>query len=66
MYMKPKYTINKQFFISGFITWFRLAEKEETNITKTSLFKYTENFTTKKWNFLDKNSNIFFKFLLKT
>ena len=31
MYMKPKYTINKQFFISGFITWFRRAEKEETN-----------------------------------
>ena len=22
-------------------------------ITKTRLFKYTENFTTKKWNFLD-------------
>ena len=28
-------------------------------ITKTSLFKYTENFTTKKWNFSDKNSDIF-------
>ena len=35
-------------------------------ITKTSLFKYTENFTTKKWKFLDKYSNISFKFLLKT
>ena len=29
------------------------------NITKTRLFKYTENFTTKKWKFLDKNSVIF-------
>ena len=29
-------------------------------ITKTSLFKYTENFTTKKnWKFSDKNSDIF-------
>ena len=28
-------------------------------ITKTSLFKYTENFTTIKWKFSDKNSNIF-------
>ena len=30
------------------------------HITKTSLFKYTENFTTKKWKFSDKNSDIFF------
>ena len=28
-------------------------------IMKTSLFKYTENFTTKKWKFSDKNSDIF-------
>ena len=28
-------------------------------ITKTSLFKYTENFTTKKLKFSDKNSDIF-------
>ena len=28
-------------------------------ITKTSLFKYIENFTTKKWKFSDKNSDIF-------
>ena len=28
-------------------------------ITKTSLFKYTETFTTKKWKFSDKNSDIF-------
>ena len=28
-------------------------------ITKTSLFKYTENFTTKNWKFSDKNSDIF-------
>ena len=30
-----------------------------TVITKTSLFKYTETFTTKKWKFSDKNSDIF-------
>ena len=29
------------------------------SITKTSLFKYTENFATKKWKFSDKNSDIF-------
>ena len=29
------------------------------HITKTRLFKYTENFTTKKWKFSDKNSDIF-------
>ena len=28
-------------------------------MTKTSLFKYTENFTTKNWKFSDKNSDIF-------
>ena len=27
--------------------------------TKTSLFKYTENFTTKKWKFSEKNSDMF-------
>ena len=30
------------------------------------LFKYIENFTTKNWKFSDKNSDIFFIFLLKT
>ena len=29
------------------------------DIMKTSLFKYTENFTTKKWKCSDKNSDIF-------
>ena len=29
-------------------------------ITKTCLFKYIENFTTKNWKFSDKNSDIFF------
>ena len=29
------------------------------NITKTRLFKYIENFTTKNWKFSDKNSDIF-------
>ena len=28
------------------------------HITKTSLFKYTENFTTKNWKFSDTNSDI--------
>ena len=29
------------------------------SITKTCLFKHTENFTNKKWKFSDKNSDIF-------
>ena len=29
-------------------------------ITKTNLFKYTENFTTKKWKISDRNSDIFY------
>ena len=29
------------------------------SITKTSLFKNTENFSTQKWKFSDKNSDIF-------
>ena len=29
------------------------------SIMKTSLFKFTEKFTTKKWKFSDKNSDIF-------
>ena len=28
-------------------------------ITKTRMFKYIENFTTKNWKFSDKNSDIF-------
>ena len=35
------------------------------NITKTLLFKYIENFTSKNWKFQMKNL-IFFIFLLKT
>ena len=35
-------------------------------ITKTGLFKYIENLTTKKMKVLDKNFDIFFIFLLKT
>ena len=35
-------------------------------ITKTRLFKNTENFTNKKWKFSDKKILIFFIFLLKT
>ena len=29
------------------------------HITKTRLFKYIENFTTKTWNFLERSSDIF-------
>ena len=35
------------------------SNQNELNITKTCLFKYTENFTTKKWKISNKNSNIF-------
>ena len=35
-------------------------------ITKTRLYKYIENFTSKNWKFSHKNSDIFFIFLLKT
>ena len=38
--------------------WYRFI-KLIYNITKTSLFKYTENFSSKKWKFSDKNSDIF-------
>ena len=35
-------------------------------ITKTRLFKYIENFTSKNWKFSDKNFDIFSIFPLKT
>ena len=36
-----------------------IAYADSKAITKTRLSKYIENFTTKKWKFLDKNSDIF-------
>ena len=36
-----------------------LSGIKEIVITKTHLFKYIENFTTKNWKFSDKNSDIF-------
>ena len=42
-----------------------LCPKKST-ITKTRLFKCTENFTTKKWKFSEKKNLIFFIFSLKT
>ena len=36
------------------------------SITKTCLFKYIENFTSKSWKFSNKQTLIFFIFLLKT
>ena len=42
---------------------YKAVEKRVTKInifiTKTCLFKYIENFTTKNWKFSDKNSYIF-------
>ena len=49
----------------GKITKHSLPEASKA-ITKTRLLKYTVNFTAKNWKFSDKNSNIFFIFLLKT
>ena len=42
-------------------TWvaFSIQTCNMSGIMKTSLFKYTENLTTKKWKFSDKNSDIF-------
>ena len=34
-----------------------LQKVHDQKITKTSLYKYTENFTTKKYKFLDKKKN---------
>ena len=34
-------------------------QKINVTITKTCLFKYIENFTSKNWKFSDKNANIF-------
>ena len=38
---------------------FQLHTIVQSAITKTGLFNYIENFTTKNWKFSDKNSNIF-------
>ena len=53
------------YYLLHFITYFVMSvvfswcKKILRHITKTSLFKYIENFTTKKWKFSDKNSDIF-------
>ena len=39
--------------------YYRHVKKSFHTITKTHLFKYIENFSTKKWKFSDKNSDIF-------
>ena len=54
--------------MSLIVLWTTKYNLHYHNITKTRLFKYTENCTTKEWKFSDKNSDIlyFFKFLLKT
>ena len=54
-------------FLSKTLTLFNFSFESSVygSITKTRLFKYTENFTTKNWKFSDKKILIFFKFLLK-
>ena len=42
--------------------WYSVQKLCLPSITKTRLFKYTENFTTKKLTFSDKNSDFFFFF----
>ena len=46
--------------VLNFVVWIYYS------ITKTCLFKYVQNFTSKNWKFSDKKSLIFFLFLLKT
>ena len=41
------------------ITKRNLPRSPKKDITTTRLFKYIETFTTKKWKFSDKNSDIF-------
>ena len=41
-------------FCPGHFLWNELLYCRSTFITKTCIFKYTENFTAKKWKFLDK------------
>ena len=43
-------------FTSHHVTW---TKNPEIHTLRKHLFKYTENFSTKKWKFSDKNSNIF-------
>ena len=47
-------------------TYLLICEPNEDSITKTRLFKYIENFTSKNIKFSDKKNLIFFIFLLKT
>ena len=59
--------IQKEEILTGYTKWVSHSDYEsvgtfiETKLvnTKKSLFKYTENFTTKKWKFSDINSDIF-------
>ena len=58
----PSFNIKRvQFHKNG---W-NYASSNDFIITKTHLFKYTENFTTEKWKFSDKNIDSFFEFLFK-
>ena len=49
-----------QYTIAGY-SWIQTKRNcnRLTAISKASLFKFTETFTTKKWKFSDKNSDIF-------
>ena len=48
------------------LTFLFTQHAKHENASFPALFKYIEHFTTKNWKFLDKNSDIFYIFLLKT
>ena len=55
---------HKDLYISAVLVHLSQVDSSTTSlwtsvITKTRLFKYAENFTTKEWKFSDKNSDIF-------
>ena len=53
-------------YLEGNNCWVPISAKRKFTITKTRLFKYTENFTSKNRKFSDKKNLKFFIFPLKT
>ena len=47
-----------QYFIATITLFLAIFYCQNMTITKTCLFKYTKNFTTRNWKFSDKNSDI--------
>ena len=58
--------LNRRVFVMCPWVHFLTLRIKYWRITKTRLFKYIENFTSKNWKFSDKKNLIFFIFLLKT